>query len=98
MHKSVLIASAAPSASAQPDMEVKTGVEDVDQWDTYIANLVYENDKHVAVDPERIDDEGNSSREKYNDYGIKKVSSIAKTGGNRQKPMMILFRQMALIR
>lgn len=71
-------ASSAPSASAEPEIEVKTGIEDVDQWGTYIANLVYENDKLVAVDLDRIDDEGNSSKEKYNDYGIKKVSSLDK--------------------
>ncbi len=74
--QSTAASTASPSASAEPEIEVKTGIEDVDQWGTYIANLVYSNGKLVAVDLDRIDDDGNSSKEKYDNYGIKKVSSI----------------------
>lgn len=66
------------ASSKEPDIEVKTGIEDNKQWGTYIANLVYSNDKLIAVDLDLVDADGNSGKEKYNDYGIKKVSSINK--------------------
>lgn len=70
--------SAEASTSKEPDVEVKTGIEDNPQWGTYIANLVYSNDKLIAVDLDLVDADGNSGKEKYNNYGIKKVSSIDK--------------------
>lgn len=70
--------AAASSTSKQPDVEVKTGIEDNKQWGTYIANLVYSDNKLIAVDLDLVDAKGNSGKEKYNSYGIKKVSSIGK--------------------
>lgn len=70
--------SSEKASSKNPEIEVKTGIEDNDQWGTYIANMVYSDGKLIAVDLDLVDADGNSGKEKYNDYGIKKVSSINK--------------------
>ena len=56
---------------------VKTGLSYSDQWGATVANVIEKDGEVVKVLFDTVRD-GVSSKEKYDDYGIKKVSTIGK--------------------
>ena len=56
---------------------VRTGLSYSEQWGPTIVNIIEKDGEVVKVLFDTARD-GQSSKEKYNDYGIKKVSSIGK--------------------
>ena len=60
-----------------PEVTVKTGVAWNDAWGLTVANIVEQDGQTVKILVDVVRD-GLSSKEKYNDYGVGKVSSIGK--------------------
>ena len=56
---------------------VKTGAHYSDQWGLYIANIVEQEGRTPIVIMDRVQN-GQSSKERYDSYGIRPVSSIGK--------------------
>lgn len=57
---------------------VKTGTSYSNIWGLYLANVIFKDDEIVKVLVDRISLNGEDSKEKYDNYGIKPVSSINK--------------------
>lgn len=57
---------------------VKAGTSYSGVWGLYIANVIFKDGKIVKILLDRIDKNNESSKEKHDNYGIKKVSSIGK--------------------
>lgn len=72
-------ASALAETAADQGYTVKTGVSYDDPWGITVANVIYKDGQvfKILIDTVRPDG-GLSSKEKFDDYGIKRVSSIGK--------------------
>lgn len=72
-------ASALAETAADQGYTVKTGVSYDDSWGITVANVIYKDGQvfKILIDTVRPDG-GLSSKEKFDDYGIKRVSSIGK--------------------
>ena len=57
---------------------VKTGTSYSSVWGLYIANVILKDGEITSVLLDRISLQGEDSKEKYDNYGIKRVSSINK--------------------
>lgn len=57
---------------------IKTGTSYSKTWGLYIANVILKDGKIFKVLLDRISNSGEDSKEKYDNYGIKKVSSLNK--------------------
>lgn len=57
---------------------IKTGTSYSKVWGLYIANVIFKDGKIFKILLDRISNSGEDSKEKYDNYGIKKVSSINK--------------------
>lgn len=57
---------------------LKTGTSYSKVWGLYVANVILKNGKIVKILLDRISNSGEDSKEKYDNYGIKKVSSLNK--------------------
>ena len=57
---------------------IKTGTSYSKVWGLYIANVIFKNGEIIKILLDRISNNGEDSKEKYDNYGIKKVSSINK--------------------
>ena len=66
-----------PSTDQTSAYTVKTGAYYSDQWGLYIANIVEQEGQAPIVIMDRVQN-GQSSKERYDSYGIKPVSSIGK--------------------
>jgi len=58
--------------------ELKTGTAYNPAWGLYIANVIYDDDKIYKILIEHFDKNGENSKEKYDNYGLKQISSIQK--------------------
>lgn len=65
------------TANLNPAYTVKTGAYYSDQWGLYIANIVERDGQAPVVIMDRVQN-GQSSKERHDSYGIKPVSSIGK--------------------
>ena len=57
---------------------IKTGTSYSKVWGLYIANVIFKDGKIIKILLDRISNSGEDSKEKYDNYGIKKVSSLNK--------------------
>ena len=73
----ILVVSLASVAFA--DYKVKSGISYSPQWGVYIANVIENDGKITNVIIDRLAN-GKSSKELHDNYGIKPVSSLGKSG------------------
>ena len=57
---------------------IKTGISFNKVWGLYIANVIFKDGKIYKILLDRISNNGEDSKEKYDNYGIKPVSSLKK--------------------
>ena len=74
---SAAVVNALEGKNSDGGYALKTGTYYDEQWGLYIANVVEEGDAVSAVLLDRVQN-GESHKEKYDSYGIKRVSSIDK--------------------
>lgn len=58
--------------------KLKTGTSYSPVWGLYIANVIYKDEKISKILIEHFDKNGENSKEKYDSYGLKQISSLQK--------------------
>lgn len=75
---SYAVKNAMDGKTREGSYEIKTGTSYSNIWGLYIANVILNDGKITKVLLDRISNNGEDSMEKYDNYGIKPVSSINK--------------------
>ena len=75
---SVAVRNAMSGKTEEEGYVIKTGTSYNKTWGFYFADVIFKDGKVIKVLIDRISNEGEDSKEKYDNYGMKKISKINK--------------------